>query len=111
MSLNLINSAIGWIVAGGIIVVLLAVMLAVLPVKHWFRCLVSGTYLSMTKMFGMKLRGINLDVIIDSYINAKKAGLDLNINDLENHMLAGGNISKVVMALISSHSAKINLKI
>lgn len=109
MSLSMLNSAIGWIIAGGILIVLLAVFIAILPVKHWFRCLVSGTYLSMIKIFGMKLRGINLDIIVDCYINAKKAGLDLNINDLENHMLAGGNINKVVMALISSHSAKINL--
>lgn len=109
MNIGLLNSAIGWVIGIGIFVVILAVVIAVLPVKYWFRCLVSGTYLSMIKMFGMKLRGIHLDVIIDSYINAKKAGLDLNINDLENHMLAGGNVSKVVMALISAHSAKINL--
>lgn len=109
MSLSLLGASIGWIIALGIVIVLGAVVIAVLPIKHWFRCLVSGTYLSMLKIFGMKLRGINLDTIIDSYINAKKAGLDLNINDLENHMLAGGNVSKVVMALISSHSAKINL--
>ena len=107
--ISLLGSSIGWIIAIGVVIVLLAIFLAILPVKYWFRCLVSGTYLSMLKIFGMKLRGINLDVIIDSYINAKKAGLDLNINDLENHMLAGGNVSKIVMALISAHSAKINL--
>ncbi|MGN1207890.1 MAG: flotillin-like protein FloA [Christensenellales bacterium] len=109
MSISMLNSAIGWIIGLGIFIVILAVILAVLPVKYWFRCLVSGTYLSMMKLFGMKLRGINLNIIIDSYINAKKAGLDLNINDLENHILAGGNVNKVVMALISAHSAKIDL--
>lgn len=109
MNISLLNSAIGWVIGIGIFVVILAVILALLPVKYWFRCLVSGTYLSMAKIFGMKLRGVNLNVIIDSYINAKKAGLDLNINDLENHILAGGNVNKVVMALISAHSAKINL--
>lgn len=109
MNINLLNSAIGWVIGLGVVVVLIAVILALLPVKYWFRCLVSGTYLPMSKLFGMKLRGINLSVIIDSYINAKKAGLDVNVSDLENHVLAGGNVNKVVMALISAHSAKINL--
>lgn len=109
MRINLLSSTVGIVVTVGVIIVLLAIILAVLPIKHWFRCLVSGTYLSMAKIFGMKLRGINLNVIIDSYINAKKAGLDIDITDLENHMLAGGNVTKVVMALISAHSAKINL--
>ena len=109
MSNSLLGLSIGWIIAIGVFVLISAILIAILPIKYWFRCLVSGTYLSMLKIFGMKLRGINLNVIIDSYINAKKAGLDLNINDLENHMLAGGDVSKVVMALISAHSAKINL--
>lgn len=109
MNINLLNSAIGWVIGLGVVVVLIAIILALLPVKYWFRCLVSGTYLPMSKLFGMKLRGVNLSVIIDSYINAKKAGLDVNVSDLENHVLAGGNVNKVVMALISAHSAKINL--
>lgn len=109
MRINLLSSTVGIVVTVGVIIVLFAIILAVLPIKHWFRCLVSGTYLSMAKIFGMKLRGINLNAIIDSYINAKKAGLDIDITDLENHMLAGGNVTKVVMALISAHSAKINL--
>ena len=106
---SLLNFPIGLAIGLGIGIVLIAIVLAILPVKYWFRCLVSGTYLSMMKIFGMKLRGIDLNIIIDSYINAKKAGLDLNISDLENHILAGGNVNKVVMALISAHSAKINL--
>lgn len=107
----LICSTIGLVVTLGIFILIIAIFFAILPVKYWFRCLVSGTYVSMFKLFGMKLRGVNLNVIIDSYINGKKAGLEFNINDLENHMLAGGNVNKVVMALISAHSAKINLSI
>jgi len=107
MNLLLVN--VGLIIGLGVFFVIVAILLAILPLKYWFRCLVSGTYLSMMKIFGMKLRGTDLPVIIDAYINGKKAGLDLKIEDLENHMLAGGNVNKVVQALISSHSAKIDL--
>lgn len=95
----------------GLIVIVVAVIIAIVPVRTWFRCLVSGTYIGMTRLVGMKLRRINVDMVIDAYINAKKAGLDININELETHALAGGNVSSVVSALISAHSAKINLSI
>ncbi len=93
----------------GIILLLVILFFAVVPIRTWFRCLVSGTYIGMTRLIGMKLRRINVDLVIDAYINAKKAGLDININELETHAMAGGNVSAVVSALISAHSAKINL--
>lgn len=93
----------------GIILLIVILFFAVVPIRTWFRCLVSGTYIGMTRLIGMKLRRINVDLVIDAYINAKKAGLDININELETHAMAGGNVSAVVSALISAHSAKINL--
>ena len=95
----------------GIAILFLAVFIAIVPVRTWFRCLVSGTYVSMWRLIGMKLRKVNVNLIIDAYINAKKAGLNLNINELETHAMAGGNVNSVVAALISAHSAKINLDI
>ena len=95
----------------GIILLIVILFFIVVPLKTWFRCLVSGTYVGMTRLIGMKLRKINVDMVIDAYINAKKAGLDININELETHAMAGGNVSIVVSALISAHSAKINLTV
>ena len=93
----------------GIFVVIVAIFLAIVPVRVWFRCLVSGTYVGIIRLVGMKLRRVNVNLVIDAYISAKKAGLDLNINELETHAMAGGNVNVVVAALISAHSAKINL--
>ena len=42
-------------------------------------------------------------------ITARKAGLDLTINDLEIHYLSGGNVQRVVNALISADKAQIPL--
>lgn len=93
----------------GILFVLIAIVLAIVPVRVWFRCLVSGTYIGIARLIGMKLRRINLNLVIDAYISAKKAGLDISIGELETHFMAGGNVNVVVAALISAHSAKINL--
>ena len=110
MNLLLSNSlSIGLFIVLGIIVILLALFLAVVPIRVWFRCLVSGTYVGMARLVGMKLRKINVNMVVDAYISAKKAGLDISIDELETHYMAGGNVNVVVAALISAHSAKINL--
>jgi lipoprotein-anchoring transpeptidase ErfK/SrfK len=40
---------------------------------------------------------------------AKKAGLQMGIDELEAHYLAGGNVNKVIRALISADKANIPL--
>ena len=99
-----------WIVVA-VVAFVLILLLAFVPINLWFRCLVSGTYVNMFKLVGMRLRKINTGLVVNAYINAKKAGLDINIDDLETHAMAGGNVSSVVAALISAHSAKISLPV
>lgn len=95
----------------GLLVVGLGVLLAVVPIKTWFVALVSGAHVSMTRLVGMKMRRIKVAYIIDSYIQAKKAGLNIEIVDLETHYMAGGDVQKVVNSLISAHSAKFALSL
>lgn len=99
-----------WILLG-IIVIVTIVILVLVPVKVWFRALVSGAHISMMRLVGMKLRKINVNMIVEAYVAAKKAGLTIDINELETHFMAGGDVIKVVNALISAHSAKIGLSI
>lgn len=95
----------------GVLVVAFGFLLAIVPIKTWFVALVSGSHVSMTRLVGMKMRRINVAKIIDAYIQAKKAGLNIEIVDLETHDLAGGDVQKVVNSLISAHSAKFNLSL
>ncbi|MFA6867393.1 MAG: flotillin-like protein FloA [Clostridia bacterium] len=92
-----------------IIVVLFIAFLIIVPVSIWFRALVSGAGVGMGKLVGMRLRKIKINMIVDAYITGKKAGLDIDINDLETHYMAKGDVIKVINALISAHSANINL--
>lgn len=98
-------------VAIGLVAVLLVVVIALVPIKTWFIALVSGAHVSMTRLIGMKMRRIKVANVIDAYIQAKKAGLSIEIVDLETHYLAGGDVQKVINSLISAHSAKIPLPI
>lgn len=98
-------------VALGILLVLVVVVFAIVPTKTWFIALVSGAHVSMSRLIGMKMRRIKVGPIVDAYIMAKKAGIKIDISELETHQLAGGDIQKVINALISAHSAKIDLPI
>src|SRR5690554_502592 len=101
----------GWIVLSLVLVLAIIIFFVIVPVSLWFRALVSGASVSMSRLVGMRLRKIKIAMIVDSYIKAKKAGLDINIAELETHYLAQGDVVKVVNALISAHSANIDLKI
>ncbi len=99
------------LIPAAVLLIILIVLLIVVPMKVWFRALVSGAHISMGRLVGMKLRKIDVNMIVEAYVSAKKAGLTIDINELETHYMAGGDVVKVVNALISAHSAKINLSI
>lgn len=116
MNLNLIaalstGAIIGLSLAGAVILAAFIIMLCMVPLRLWFRALVSGSHVSMGKLIGMKIRKVKVQDIVLSYISAKKAGLKLDIDDLETHFLAGGNVDRVVKALISAHSANIDISL
>ncbi len=94
-----------------VIIILVAVFMAFVPVKVWIKAMVSGAYIPAKKLVGMKLRNVDVSLIVSNYINAIKAGVKITIDDLETHFMAGGNIERVVDALIMAHGAKINLTV
>lgn len=109
--LGLSGGLIALFVVLGVIVVGFIVLMCLVPLKTWFIALISGAHVSMTRLIGMRMRRIKVGPIIDAYIQAKKAGIDIDIVDLETHYMAGGDIEKIIVALISAHSAKIPLSV
>jgi uncharacterized protein YqfA (UPF0365 family) len=57
----------------------------------------------------MRFRRVDPRSIVLPLIAATKAGLHLNVDELEAHFLAGGNVSRVVTSLISADKANIDL--
>ena len=100
-----------WLAVLGVLVIAIAVFIGVVPISVWIRAMVSGAHISAMRLIGMKLRHIEVGMLVDCYINAKKAGVQLTIDDLETHFMAGGNVERVVDALITAHGAKIELSV
>ena len=109
MSTVLANN-IGWIVLLGIIGLLIVLFFVFVPVGLWVSSLAANVKISIFNMIGMKLRRVKPAKIVMPLIKARKAGLNLGVNQLEAHYLAGGNVDNVVNALIASERAGIELE-
>jgi len=75
----------------------------------WFQCLMSGGGISLMNIVLMRFRKVPPDLIVTSKITASKAGLIIKTDDLESHHMAGGEVSRVVKALIAANKANISL--
>lgn len=80
------------------------------PIFLWISARVSGVRISLVQLVLMRIRKVPANVIVQALIEAHKAGLqDVTRDDLEAHYLAGGNVEKVVHALVSASKANIEL--
>lgn len=91
------------------IIVVLAIFFTFVPVTLWISALAAGVKVSIFTLIGMRLRRVIPSRIVNPLIKASKAGLTVQINQLESHYLAGGNVDRVVNALIAAHRANIEL--
>jgi len=92
------------------IVVFLMFLLYFIPVRLYIAAISSGVKIQIFKdLIGMRLRRVPPAIIVNSMINATKAGLIIQQGKLEAHYLAGGNVIKVVNALISADKADLGL--
>lgn len=94
-----------------IVLIIIAVFLffSFVPVMLWITAMASGVYVGLTTLIGMRLRRIVPARIVNPLIKARKAGLNVDISQLETHYLAGGNVDRVVDALIAAQRANIDL--
>ncbi|HUG18112.1 MAG TPA: flotillin-like protein FloA [Planctomycetaceae bacterium] len=77
--------------------------------KLWLRAFVTKAKIGPLTLVIMSLRKINPNVIVQSKIMSVQAGLSITTNAMEAHYLAGGNVERVVRAMIAAHRAKIEL--
>jgi uncharacterized protein YqfA (UPF0365 family) len=87
----------------------LSLLLYLVPLNLFIAAWASGAYVGLFTLVAMRLRRVPPARLITARISAVKAGLDISLNDLEAHYLAGGNAVAVVNALISADKASIPL--
>ena len=92
------------------VVSLISVFLTFVPLGLWVSSLAANVKVSIFNLIGMRLRRVVPSKIVIPLIKSTKAGMGLNVNQLEAHYLAGGNVDNVVNALIAAHRADIDLQ-
>jgi uncharacterized protein YqfA (UPF0365 family) len=75
----------------------------------WLRALLARAHVSIATLIAMRLRRVPYPQIVDARITAMKAGIDINIEKLESHYLAEGNVYQTVQALIAAEKANLSL--
>jgi uncharacterized protein YqfA (UPF0365 family) len=92
-----------------LVVVGIAIFLHFVPLGLWISAIAAGVRVGIFTLVGMRLRRVPPANIVLPLIKANKAGLEVTVNQLEAHYLAGGNVDRVVDALIAAHRAEIPL--
>ena len=103
------DPSIGAIILILVVVVLLIAFFTFVPVSLGISALASGVHVSIATLIGMRFRRINPARIVLPLVKATKAGLKVSMNEMEAHLLAGGNVDRVINALIAAQSAQIPL--
>ncbi len=93
-----------------IVVIVLIIFFRFIPVALWISALAANVKVGVWTLVGMRLRRVVPSRIVNPMIKAQKAGLELSINKLEAHYLAGGNVDRVVNSLVAAHRAGIPLE-
>jgi uncharacterized protein YqfA (UPF0365 family) len=91
------------------VIVFISLFLSFIPVTLWISALAANVKVSIFNLIGMRLRRVAPKRILFPLIKATKAGIDISVNELEAHYLAGGNVDQVVDALIAAHRADFKL--
>jgi len=105
----MVEAFVGLLILGVIIVVGLLILLNFIPLGLWISAWAAGVHVGIITLVGMRFRRVVPALIITPLIKTTKAGLSLNINKLEAHYLAGGNVDRVVNSLIAAQRADIPL--
>ena len=106
------------ILAGIAVLVLIGIVLFFAMASYfkiWLQAYMSNARVSMLSLIGMGLRQVNSRVIVEGKIIAMQAGVGtdpttgITTKRLEAHYLAGGDVPRVISAIIAAQRADIDL--
>ncbi|MBT4866841.1 MAG: hypothetical protein HON53_17190 [Planctomycetaceae bacterium] len=109
------NGSLPVFIAAGVVLVLILLFFIVIAkyVILWLQSFLAAANISFLHLVMMSLRKTNPRVIVRSKIMAVQAGLaheqKITTNALEAHYLAGGNVPRVIEALIAANRSGIKL--
>jgi len=98
--------------AGIVVLAIIAIVLIYFLASFfslWLQALFARANVSIFQLLGMRIRKVNPRMIVEARILSVKAGNPVETSLLEAHHLSGGNVIRVVTAVITANKANINL--
>jgi len=92
------------------IIVVVSMFLYYFPLGLWIRTIAAGVPLSIGSLIRMRIIGVPAGIIVSNLVRARKAGLLITVDQLVSHILAGGNVENVTLAMIAAQRAQIPLE-
>ncbi|MEM0914553.1 MAG: flotillin-like FloA family protein [Planctomycetota bacterium] len=84
------------------VVVAIVVTMMVLFLGVWVRSMVAAKPVSLVRLILMRIDGVNVSQVVDAYIQASRAGLDIPLKWIEQHSRKGGNVRDAVDSMIAA---------
>ena len=75
----------------------------------WFQAMMSGAHIGIAELIAMRFRKVDVRRIVMNRIRLVKAAVEGSTKELESHMLSGGDVDRVTLALIAADRAGIEL--
>jgi uncharacterized protein YqfA (UPF0365 family) len=107
-----------WMLIVGALAILFVIVVLVVALNYgkiWFQAYMSNARVSLPNLIGMSLRKVDSRVIVQAKVMAMQSGIanqpsnEITSRRLEAHYLAGGDVPKVLKAIIAAHRADIDL--
>ncbi|WP_173384603.1 flotillin-like FloA family protein [Fibrobacter succinogenes] len=76
---------------------------------QWIKALHSNVNVSYSRLVSMRLRKVPVQTIIEAYVLGRSEGYPIELDLLEAHYLAGGNVLRTVQAVIAANKANVKL--
>lgn len=85
------------------------VVFSLIPSQALLKAHYARAPVSLGTLISMRIRRVNPEVIVNAWIRAVHAGLKLTVAELDAHYVAGGDVDRVVEALILADNANRHL--
>ncbi len=98
-----------------IVIVAIAIIISIISMGllqvlfQWIKALHSNVEVSYFRLVSMKLRKVPIQTIIEASVLGRSEGYPIELDMLEAHYLAGGNVLRTVQAVIAANKANVKL--
>lgn len=92
-------------------VIIAAIILIILwprVLSPWYRAIRAGSYVPLGRIFRMSFRNLDSNAIVDAYIMARIAGMEILFDDIQSHAATGGRVQRTVLAAVAAHKAELD---